>query len=216
VWSTPESELKLVEHLAPGSDVIELGSGAAAISAWLARAEMRPVAIDFSRPQLDVAERLQRETGVTFPLVFADAEQVPFDSESFDLALSEYGASQWCDPRRWLPEASRLLRPGAQLVFIANSPLLMACTPADGSRAGDQLVRSYFADHRVEFPGDDAVEFHLTHGQWIRLLRATGFSVENLIEVRPPRGAKPKFEFASVEWARRWPTEEIWIARKSR
>jgi hypothetical protein len=68
----------------------------------------------------------------------------------------------------------------------------------------------------VEFPGDDAVEFHLTHGQWIRLLRATGFLVENLIEVRPPRGAKSKFEFASVEWARRWPTEEIWIARKSR
>jgi len=34
--------------------------------------------------------------------------------------ISEYGASIWCDPYRWIPEASRLLRPGGDLVFLVN------------------------------------------------------------------------------------------------
>jgi len=66
----------------------------------------------------------------------------------------------------------------------------------------------------MEFPGDAAVEFHLTHGQWVRLFHAIGFVLENLIEVQAPPGAKASFDFASLEWARRWPTEDIWVLRK--
>jgi SAM-dependent methyltransferase len=215
MWGIPESQLRLVEELRPNADVIELGCGSASISAWLGRRGLRPVAVDFSRAQLQIAERLQHELGPSFPLVYADAEAVPFDSDSFDLAVSEYGASLWCDPRKWLPEAHRLLRPYGQLIFVTNSPLLMACTPADGGPAGQVLVRDYFTGYRTEFPGEDAVEFHLMHSHWVRLLRANGFVLENLIEVRPPHGATPRFEFTSVEWARRWPSEEIWVARKT-
>src|SRR5262245_44017893 len=89
LWSTPESELEPVADLPVGSDVVELGCGTAAISAWLARASMRPVAVDVSRKQLDQAEQLQRELGPSFPLVQANAEEVPYDTESFDLAISE-------------------------------------------------------------------------------------------------------------------------------
>jgi SAM-dependent methyltransferase len=213
LWNSPESELMLVEDVKPDADVIELGSGTAAISAWLTRRGIRSVAVDFSRMQLDIAERLQREFGPHFPLVYADAEHVPYDNESFDLAISEYGASLWCEPRRWLPEANRLLRPGGQLIFITNGAMLIACTPSDGGRARDVLVRSYFGTYRVEVP-DDQVEFHPTHGEWVQLLHENGFSLVSLIEVRPPHGAKPRLDFASVEWARQWPSEEIWIARK--
>ncbi len=38
---------------------------------------------------------------------------------------------------------------------------------------------------------------------------AFGFVLEDLVEVRPPYGAKPRFDFASLEWARRWPRAEI-------
>ena len=214
VWGIPESELELVAGLPEGSDVIELGCGTAAISAWLARGGMRPVAVDVSRAQLDVAARLQRELGPVFPLIHANAEQVPFDTESFDLVVSEYGASLWCEPHRWLAEAYRLLRPAGRLVFVVNGALLMACTPEDGGRAGDRLVRDYFTSPVLEFPADGVVEFHLTHGSWVRVLRESGFWLENLVEVRPPYGSKPRYEFASLEWARRWPSEEIWIARR--
>jgi SAM-dependent methyltransferase len=214
LWNTPESHLRLLKELASGSDVIELGCGAAAVCAWLKRGGMHPVGLDFSRAQLMAADRLQHEFGVFFPLISANAEDVPFDRESFDVAISEYGPSVWCNPRRWLPEAHRLLRLGGQLIFFTNSAILMACTPADGSPADEKLVRDYFSSYRVEFGGDAGVEFHLTHGQWVRLLRANGFAVENLIELRPQRGAKPRYEFVPLKWARRWPSEEIWVARK--
>jgi SAM-dependent methyltransferase len=215
LWDVPESELQLLRTIETTVDAIELGCGAAAVSGWLARMGWRPVAVDVSPAQLKIAQQLQRETGISFPLICANAEEVPFDNASFDLAISEYGASLWCNPRRWLPEAYRLLRHGGKLVFFTNGAMLMACTPGDGSQATNHVVRDYFSRYRVEFPGEGAVEFHVTHGHWVRLLRATGFVLENLIEVRPPAGATPRFPLVSLDWARRWPSEEIWIARKS-
>jgi hypothetical protein len=74
-------------------------------------------------------------------------------------------------------------------------------------------VRDYFFMGSVEFE-DDAVEFHPTHGEWVRALRATGFVLDDLVEVRPPPDAVARFDFAPLDWARRWPSEEIWVARK--
>jgi SAM-dependent methyltransferase len=213
IWGIPESELGLLQDLPAGADVVELGCGTASVSSWIARAGLRPVAVDISRKQLDVAARLQQEHGLAFPLIHANAEDVPYDADSFDLAISEYGASLWCEPHRWLAEADRLLRPHGGLVFVTNSPLLMACTPETGERAGDRLVRDYFTSPVREYP-DGVVEFHLTHGAWIEILNAYGFSVERLVELRPPHGTQPRFDFVSIEWARRWPSEEIWVARK--
>jgi SAM-dependent methyltransferase len=213
-WNTPESRVRVLDGLEAGADIVELGCGAAAIPAWLRRVGMHPVGVDFCRAQLRTAERLQHENGVAFPLILANAEQIPYDRESFDAAISEYGASVWCDPTRWLPEANRLLRPSGKLIFFTNAAMLMACTPADGSAPRNVLVRDYFSTHRIDFGNDAGVEFHFGHGDWIRLLRDFGFVVEDLIEVRPSRGATSRFEFVSIDWARRWPSEEIWIARK--
>jgi SAM-dependent methyltransferase len=214
IWGVAESELGLLRDVPAGADIVELGCGTASVSSWVARAGFRPVAVDVSRTQLDVAARLQEELGLSFPLIHANAEDVPYDTDSFDLAISEYGASLWCEPNRWLAEADRLLRPGGGLIFVTNSPLLMACTPESGERAGDRLVRDYFTSPVREYP-DGVVEFHLTHGSWIEILNAYGFVVERLVELRPPHGTQPRFDFVSIEWARRWPSEEIWVARKS-
>jgi hypothetical protein len=48
----------------------------------------------------------------------------------------------------------------------------------------------------------------------IRLLRNSGFVVEDLIEVRPPEDATTRYPFVTLEWSRRWPCEEVWKARK--
>jgi hypothetical protein len=40
--------------------------------------------------------------------------------------------------------------------------------------------------------------------------------VVHLIEPRAPAGATTRYGFVSPEWARRWPSEEIWKARKRR
>jgi SAM-dependent methyltransferase len=214
VWGIPESRLGILRAVQPNDDVVELGCGTGEISAWLARQGARPVAVDISREQVRTVESLQQELGLRFPVLHANAEEIMYEAASFDLAISEYGASLWCDPQRWLPEANRCLRPGGRLVFVTNSALLWMCTPETGGIAQDRLVRDYFGRRRIEFSDDGPVEFHLTHGDWIRALRANGFVVEDLIEVRPSTGARPRFNFVSLEWARRWPSEEIWIARK--
>ena len=63
------------------------------------------------------------ETGIEFPLVEADAGETGLPDASFDLVFSEYGASIWIDPDRFVAEAARLLRPGGRLVFMCTSPL---------------------------------------------------------------------------------------------
>jgi SAM-dependent methyltransferase len=132
VFSVPETELGVLGDVA-GKDVIELGCGTAYFSAWLARRGARVTGLDVTPAQLETARRCQRETGIEFPLVGASAEDVPLPDASFDLDLSEYGASIWCDPQRWIPEAARLLRPGGELVFLCNSPLSMLCAPDEGA-----------------------------------------------------------------------------------
>ena len=115
-----------------GLDVVELGCGTAYVSAWLAKRGARPVGVDPTPAQLATARRMMVETGIEFPLVEAPAESVPLPDASFDLAVSEYGASLWADPARWIPEAARLLRPGGRLVFLTNSVLVYLCAPDTG------------------------------------------------------------------------------------
>lgn len=215
IFRVPESQVGLLPAGLEGADAIELGCGTGYVSAWLARRGAKPVGIDNSEEQLATARRFQQEFGIEFPLIHGNAEEVPLPDESFDLAISEYGASIWADPYRWIPEAHRLLRPGGELVFLVNSVFVMLCYPDDETEPpGDRLLRPYFGMHRVEWPDDDSVEFHLPHGKLLALLRESGFEVEELIEIQPAADAESRFPHVSLEWARQWPVEEAWRARK--
>ena len=216
MWRLPESRLRVLPEVA-GLDVLELGCGTAYWSGWLARRGARATGLDLSEQQLNTARLLQAEFGVDFPLIHASAEDVPLPDASFDLVLSEYGASIWCDPYAWIPEASRLLRPGGRLIFLVNGVILALTMPdtPEITPAGDQLLRPYFGMHRFEWQTGPEVEFHLPHGELIRLLRANGFEIEDLIELQVPEGTPPsRFDYVMPEWAHRWPSEEIWKARK--
>jgi SAM-dependent methyltransferase len=217
IWQVPEEELQVLPDV-EGLDVVELGCGTGYVSSWLARRGARVVGLDNSREQLATARRFQHEFGLDFPLVHANAEAVPLAAERFDLAISEYGACLWCDPYRWVPEAARILRPGGRLVFLTNSVFAMLTVPdleVDGP-AGDRMIRDYFGMHRFDWPDDPGIEFHLGYGDWIRVLRANGFEVEDMVEVRPPDGSTTRHPFVTLEWSRRWPCEEVWKARKVR
>ncbi len=216
IWGIPEADLGLLPDELDGKDVIELGCGTAYVSAWLARRGARVTGIDNSPAQLETARRLQREHRLDFPLLLGNAEEVPLPDESFDFAISEYGAALWADPYRWIPEAARLLRPGGELTFLTNGLILMLAVPdteAEGP-ATQALRRPYFGMHRNEWPDSEGVEFHLGYGNWIRLLRDNGFEVLDLVELQPSPDATTTYEFVTPDWARKWPSEEAWKARK--
>jgi len=215
VFGVPERTANLLPDRLDGMRTIELGCGTGYVSAWLARRGASPVAIDPTGGQLRITREFQDEFGLEFPVIQATAEDVPLADQSFDFAISEYGAAIWADPYKWIPEAARLLRSGAPLVVLGNSVLMMLCVPdEDGSPATNCMVREQFGMHRLQWPDDDTVEFHLSHGDWISLLRANGFEIEGLVELRPESEDATDHTFVTLEWARRWPCEEVWIARK--
>jgi SAM-dependent methyltransferase len=218
IWGIPEAELRLLPDDVTGQDVVELGCGTGYVSAWLARRGARPVGIDNSPAQLETARSFQAEFGVEFPLHLGNAEATPFDDATFDGAVSEYGAALWADPYAWIPEAARILKPGGWLMFLTNSPLVIITIPDEGDveqPAGETLLRPYFGLHKTTWQGDTSVEFHLPHGEWIRLLRASGFEIERLVEIQAPAGATTRWtSIATPEWASRWPSEEAWVVRK--
>lgn len=213
LFRVPEREIGVLGDVADAA-VVELGCGTAFVSAHLARSGARPVGVDLSPAQLATARRCQRLVGPTFPLVEASAEEVPLASGSFDLVVSEHGAAPWCRPEAWLAEAARLLRPGGRLVFLTTSVLAGMCVPAEGGPAGDRLLRAQRDLARIEWPGG-GVEHHLGHGEWIGSLRAAGFEVEALHELTAPQdaGTPDYYDIVSPDWARRWPAEDLWVAR---
>ena len=218
IWGLPEAELRLLPDDLQGRDVVELGCGTAYVSAWLARRGARVIGIDNSPNQLANARRYQVEFGLEFPLLLGNAEGLPFDDSSFDLAISEYGSCLWADPYRWVPEAARVLRPGGRLIFLTNGLILQLAVEervADDP-AKERLLRPLFGMHQVIWPDDTSVEFHLPHGEWISLLRESGFEVERLAELRAPADAvdSAAHSYVSADWARKLPSEEVWIARK--
>jgi SAM-dependent methyltransferase len=215
MYRVPEAEVGALPDVA-GMDVVELGCGTAYFSAWLARRGARPTGIDITENQLATARAMQAEHGLEFPLIQASAEDVPLADACADLVLSEYGASLWCEPDAWLAEAARLLRPHGHLVFLTNSLLVALTAPDDGGPNGDRLVRSQRAISPLRFEGEDSVEFHLSPGEWIAALARHGFTVTGLHELYAPDGAEPtRYDWMTVEWARRWPVEQLWTARRA-
>jgi SAM-dependent methyltransferase len=216
-WDVPEADLRVLDEV-EGKDVLELACGSARWSAWLTRRGARLVALDHSERQLEGLGRLQQKFGVDFTLVHASAEDVPLPDESFDLVLSEYGVSLWCDPELWVPEAARVLRPGGRLVFVGESPFVVMCLSDDGSALTTSLLRPYFNLYPLPWPGSDSLQFGLGYGGWIQLLGANGLAVDTLTEVLAPEGGDPgRWDYLNADWGRRqWPTELIWTARKQR
>jgi 2-polyprenyl-3-methyl-5-hydroxy-6-metoxy-1,4-benzoquinol methylase len=71
MWCIPQSRLPVLPTGLAGVAAVELGCGSAYVSVWLARRGARPVGVDVSARQLAIAQRLQGEFGLSFPLVQA-------------------------------------------------------------------------------------------------------------------------------------------------
>jgi SAM-dependent methyltransferase len=198
-------------------DVLELGCGAGQFGIVLARGGARVTGIDNSERQLAHGRRNAEEAGVEMELVHGSAERLPFADASFDLVTADHGANRFADPYLWVPECARVLRPGGLLAFSGGTAFEVLCFDEELDGWSDRLQRDYFGMHVWDFgaAGDGSIEFELGYGDWIRLFRRSGFDIEALVEVQPPEGATSTYRTeAETAWARKWPMEQIWKARK--
>lgn len=219
IWEAPESELQLLPADMTGLDAVELGCGTGYGSAWMTRRGARVTGVDVSERQLATARRLAGQHDLPITWVHGNAEATPFADDSFDFALSEYGAALWCDPLVWIPEAARIVRPGGRLVFLSNHPLALACSPADGSTPiPRRLERSTFDLHRIDWrdvPHDPGgIEFTLPLSQWSQLFQEVGFEIVRILEPRPSQPGDDVRFFATRAWAFDHPSEIVFDLRK--
>jgi len=189
-----EAEAQLLGPTASlgGKRVLEIGCGAAQCARWLAAVGARPVAFDLSLGQLRHARSLNARTGVSAPLLQADAQALPFADESVDIACSAYGALPFvADSAGVLREVFRVLRPGGRFVFSVSHPMRWAM-PDDPGPRGLTVTSSYF-DRTPYVESDDAgvptyVEHHRTLGDRVREIVAAGFRLTDLVEPEWPAG----------------------------
>ena len=208
-YRIPEAELRVLGELR-GRAVLELGCGAAQWSVALAHEGAHVVGLDVSRAQLKHA----RAADARLPLVAADGEDLPFGGASFDVVFCDHGALSFCEPDVIVGECARVLRTGGLLAFCATHPLLYLTWDEDAQRQTRKLQIEYRQLGRMS-PDEGTIDWALPPSEWIRVLRSNGFDVEDCIELCAPADAHTTYtEFAPPRWARRWPAEWIWKARR--
>ncbi len=170
--------------------VLEVGCGSAPCARWLAAQGAQVVGLDLSAGMLRHAVQAARETGISVPLVQADASRLPFADGSFDLACSAFGAVPFvADSAAVMREVARVLRPGGRWVFAVTHPLRWIF-PDDPGEAGLTVTQSYF--DRTPYVEVDRlnnptyVEHHRTLGDRVREIVAAGLVLEDLVEPEWP------------------------------
>ena len=217
-WNKPDADLRLLPPDMTGLDAIELGCGTGYVSGWMTRRGAKVTAIDVAPAQLETARTLATKHKADVTFIEGNAEETGLPDQSFDFAISEYGAAIWCPPEAWLREAWRVLRPGGRLVFLGNHPISLICSPLSGADVDWTLHRPYAgmwgADwSKVEIE-PSGVCFNLTVSGWMDLFADIGFAVTKYQEIFAPDWAEGTRATIPAEWAKAYPIEQVWHLQK--
>jgi SAM-dependent methyltransferase len=175
-----------------GRRVLEVGCGSAPCARWLRAQGAVVAAFDLSAGMLRHARAGQARTGLRVPLVQADAEALPFATESVEIACSAFGAVPFCaDSAAVMREVARVLEPGGRWVFATSHPLRWVF--ADDPGPGGLVAQTPYFDRspyvEVDAEGRSTyVEHHRTIGDRVREIVAAGLTLVDLIEPEWPAG----------------------------
>lgn len=118
---TQERMLDLVNNKpAPGSRVIDLGSGYGGSARYLAKNfGCNVVALNLSEIENERARALNREQGLDDLIEVIDGhfEEIPFEDDSFDLVFSQDSFLHSPDREEVIREVSRIMKPGGEFLF---------------------------------------------------------------------------------------------------
>ncbi|MGO1257609.1 MAG: demethylmenaquinone methyltransferase [Brachybacterium sp.] len=147
-----------------GDVVMDLAAGTGTSTTAIARAGARVVAADFSLGMM--AEGRRR--GAPVPFVGADAQHLPFATDSFDAAVISFGLRNVQEPRTALSEMARVVRPGGRIVVCEFSTptwkpfrtvyekyLLRALPAVAGKVATTVDAYEYLAESILEWPDQE-------------------------------------------------------------
>jgi SAM-dependent methyltransferase len=201
-----------------GMRMLELGCGAAAGSRWLDGQAADVTALDLSSGMLRQARLASKRSGIHIPLVQADGLALPFQTETFDIVHTAFGAVPFItDTEALMREVFRVLRPGGSWVFATSHPMRWIFLDEPGE-AGLLAVNSYF--DRNPYVEQDAagvptyVEQHRTLGDRVRELVGAGFRLLDLVEPEWPDGHEGIWGQWSPLRGRLFPGTAIFVTEK--
>jgi ubiquinone/menaquinone biosynthesis C-methylase UbiE len=143
------------------------GTGIATRAIHEALPEAEIVATDINPAVVDFAAQTFQSHHVTFQA--ADAQQLPFTDESFDLVLCLFGIMFFPDKVRANAEARRVLRPRGQYVLVTFNRLDLNPVP---KAAGEAVAKLFSDDPRYMERGP----FSYTEAELVEQdLRSAGF-----------------------------------------
>lgn len=136
------------------SGVLELGSGPGEVALELARElpSVKIVGVDLAAAMVEAATGRSAEAGFAdhVRFVLGDAAALPFDDQSFDVAVSTLSLHHWADPGTVFAEIARVLRPGGVALVYDLRPftysrdeleVFVAGSPFEGAHLERELVR---------------------------------------------------------------------------
>ena len=181
-----------------GMSVLDLASGTGEPAITLAQ-RVGPhgwlTALDQSSDLLEIAaERARNKKLTNFTTHKADAHQLPFADESFDLATCRFGIMFFSDTQRALTELHRVLKPGARACFAAWGPMEQPYW-----QTTMKIVHRHVGGDLLPPGGADLFRFSVA-GSLSAVLSASGFNdIEESIQNFPwtwPGDAEEVFEYA--------------------
>jgi SAM-dependent methyltransferase len=184
----------------PGIRVLDLASGTGEPAITIAT-RIAPTghvtALDLSADLLAIAAQRARDRGLTnFAIQQADAQQLPFPDQQFDLATSRFGVMFFPDTGRALRELHRVLKPGSRACFAVWGPKEQ---PYFAATIG--TVHRHIGGPLLAPGGPDPFRFS-SPGSLSEALSNSGFS-------------SPQEETRTVPWTWPGPPEEAWEQQRA-
>lgn len=121
--------------------ILDVGAGTGRVSLPLALAGAQVTALDISEKILELLKRKNKK----ITTVVGEAENLPFENESFDIVTAAFLIVHLKDPKIFFDEVYRVLKPDG-LFLVSN--INQKEPPVVKTKEGDIQIKSYY--HRPE------------------------------------------------------------------
>jgi len=193
--NTP-SFLKALPEKTSGQSVIDIGCGEGTNTRIMARLGYKMTGADLCEKFITYAKKKEERDNLGISYLMTDAAALPFEENSFDIAVAFMSFMDMEEPEKALKEAFRIVKPGGFFQFSILHPCF---SPPHGRwlRNNEGLtygreIGKYFerGGRTMTFSRDDSrdcgvTSYHWLLSDWLNMLVSSGFSIDAVIEPRP-------------------------------
>lgn len=154
-------------HLAPGSEAVDIATGAGHTAFYLAAAGLRVTASDLTPAMLQRVREGAAERGLELRTNEHSAESLPYPDASFQLVACRVAAHHFSSPADFVRESARVLKAGGWFLVID------ATVPDDSPEAEAWL-------HQVEKLRDPSHNRLIPPREWRTLCEQSGLVIQKL------------------------------------